>query len=271
MMSRRADVPRQLAFPEAASPSPRILRALRRGPRTLPVRRPRPRQDVRQTASSARTLAEWHELTPGEQIATWGTLRAWVTWLHDRYELSVEDRLPRCWPRHPGLIEELYALMIWRHEIYSSSHQPGQAARYWHAELRQVLHAATTVYAAGCRTGHRSAAVLTASDPGLRKRWADAYPLAAVPGIDIASGRARRAGGWASTAAIAEALDNGGAASMPGMTDYVLHAGTWWAPAASGWVQVPGPRRPGPGCSPGSAPDPWKNASDDEESYSWED
>jgi hypothetical protein len=271
MMSRHADVPRQLAFPEVASPSPRILRALRRGPRTRPVRRPRPRQDGHQAAPSARTLAEWHELTPGEQIATWGTLRAWVTWLHDRYELSVEDRLPRCWPRHPGLIEELYALMIWRHEIYSSSQQPGQAARYWHAELRQVLHAATTVYAAGCRTGHRGAAVLAASDPSLCKRWADAYPLAGVPGIDIASGRARRASGWASTAAIAQALDNGDAASMPGLTDYVIYAGTWWAPAASGWVQVPAPRRASMTCSRGSAPDPWENASDDGKANPWED
>jgi hypothetical protein len=210
-------------------------------------------------------------MTPGEQIATWATLRAWVTWLHDRYELSVEDRLPRCWPRHPGLVEELYALMIWRDEIYSSSQQSGQAARYWHAELRQVLHAATTLYAAGCRTGHRGAVVLAASNPTLRKQWADAYPLAGVPGIDIASGRARRAAGWASTAAIAQALDNGEAAPMPGMTDYVIHAGTWWAPAASGWVEVPGPRRPGLACSPGGAPGPWENTTDDGEADPWED
>ena len=67
-----------------------------------------------------------------------GELRAWVTWLHDRYELSVEDRLPRCWASHPGLIEELSALKAWREEIYASSQPSGQAARYWHAELRQV-------------------------------------------------------------------------------------------------------------------------------------
>jgi hypothetical protein len=271
-MSRHVGLPGQFAFPEVASPSPRILRALRRGPRTRPVRRPRPQQhNGDQEARSARTLAEWHEMTPGEQIATWGTLRAWVTWLHDRYELSVEDRLPRCWPRHPGLVEELYALMVWRAEIYSSSHQSGQAARYWHAELRQVLHAATTLYAAGCRTGHRGVAVLAAADPALTKQWADAYPLAGVPGIDIASGRARRAEGWVSTAAIAQALDVGDAASMPGMTDYVLHAGSWWAPSASGWVQVPGPRQPGRACLPDSAPDPWENTSDDGKAYPWED
>ena len=190
-------------------------------------------------------LCEWPDMTPGQQITAWRQLRAWVTWLHDRYELSVEDRLPRCWPLHPGRIEELWALMAWREEIYGSAQPSGQAARYWHAELRQVLHAAATVYAAGCRTGHRSAPALASDDKTLQEQWARASPLAGVPGIGIAAGHARRAGRWAATAAMAAAIDAGEAAPLPGPCDSIICAGTWWAPAASGWVRLPDPERPG--------------------------
>ena len=54
-------------------------------------------------------LAEWHEMTPGQVAAEWAGLLAWVAWLRGRYELTVEERLPRCWALHPGLIEELSA------------------------------------------------------------------------------------------------------------------------------------------------------------------
>jgi hypothetical protein len=183
-------------------------------------------------------------MTPGEQHAAWARLRAWVAWLYDRYELSVEDRLPRCWASHPGLVEELYALMCWREEIYGGEQPSGQAARYWHAELRQVLHAAATMYAAGCRTGHRGATNLAASDPALRRQWADACPLEGISGIDLAAGRSRQTGGWASAETMAQALDVGEAAPAPGAGECVCWDGTWWAPAVSGWIQVPGP---GPG------------------------
>ena len=231
--------------------SPRARHSRRAGQRTQagrPARRQPRTPDMRigeqpsPPLSGPRLLAEWHDMTPGEQIAEWAALRAWVTWLYDRYELATEDRLPLCWASHPGLIEELYALKAWREEIYSAPQPSGQAARYWHAELRQVLHTATTMYAAGCRTGHRGAPRLTASDARLREQWANAYSLAGVPGIDIAAGRARRAGELAPTAAIAEALDDGHAA-LPGLTDYVACDGAWWAPTASGWVQVPDPGR----------------------------
>lgn len=230
--------------------SPKARRAPRPGPRThaaRPVRRqPRP-SDMRrggqapEPLSGPRPLAEWHEMTPGERVAEWAALCAWVAWLYDRYELATEDRLPRCWASHPGLVEELYALKAWREEIYGAPQPSGQAARYWHAELRQVLNAATTMYAPGCRTGHRGAPRLAASDAMLREQWANAYPLTGVSDIDIAAGRARRAGELASTAAIAGALDDGDAV-LPGLSDYVTcGGGTWWAPAASGWVQVPDP------------------------------
>jgi hypothetical protein len=234
-MTHGHEVMGQIAFPEERPPSPRIMRALRRGPVTRPSRQPRSARKPEQTVT--RPLAEWHEMTPGEQLAIWGRLRAWVTWLHDRYELSAEERLPRCWASHPGLVEELYALMVWREEVYTSDQPSGQAARYWHAELRQVLHAAT-MYAAGCRTGHRGAPCLAATDPDLRRQWAESSPLAGVPAADRLAGHARRVGdGWVPAVAIAQAIDAGFAEPLRGLAaDYVACDGELWTPAANGWT-----------------------------------
>jgi hypothetical protein len=145
--------------------SRRTLRSFRRG----------------RSGSTRSRLIEWHTLSPPERDAAWKELLGWVTWLHDRYELSIESRLPRCWSQHPGLIEELWALKVWREEIYNSRESSGQAARYWHAKLRQTMHAAATFYAAGCRSGHKPAAVDADANPELLDRWAAGNPLAGVP------------------------------------------------------------------------------------------
>jgi hypothetical protein len=185
-------------------------------------------------------LREWHDMTPGQLIAQWAGLRAWVRWLAGRYELTVEDRLPPCWALHPGLVEELSALRAWREEIYSSGQEGmGQAARYWHAELRAVIQAATTVYAAGCRTGHRGAAELAGMDRALLQEWGGGYPLAGVPELDVSAGQAYGTDGWASHEEMALALDEGNAVPVPG-SELVLKDGRSWAAAAGGWVQVPG-------------------------------
>lgn len=260
----------------AADGKPRLSaqqrRLLRRGPRIRPARSHRTTPASRSApdpgAQATRPVTEWHDKTPGEQAAAWAELRAWVAWLYDRYELSVEDRLPRCWARHPGLVEELYALKAWREEIYGGGQSSGQAARYWHAELRQVLHAATTQYALGCRTGHRGVGRLAAEDPALLQEWAAAYPLAGVPGIDIAAGIARRTGTLTSTTEVAEALDNGTAVTVPGLRDTLFYEGRWLAPASSGWAAIPEPElghprapslpfRQGSTVSEGGHPDPW--------------
>jgi hypothetical protein len=119
-----------MMFRQQGRMSPRARKALRRGPRP-PVRPPRGQAGragaVAGAVPAGRTLVEWHELTPGQLAAEWAGLRAWVTWLRDRYELTVEERLPRCWALHPGLIEELTALRAWRSEIWSSG-QPGTEA-----------------------------------------------------------------------------------------------------------------------------------------------
>jgi hypothetical protein len=179
-------------------------------------------------------------MSPGERHVAWSQLRAWVTWLHDRYELGIEDRLPRCWPQHPGLVEELWALKAWREEIYEASQPSGQAARYWHTELRQVIHAATTFYAAGCRTGHRSARDPAADNARLQQRWAAASPLTGIPAADLAASWQRNdPRQWLSPAAMAGALDNGRAQELStALPDYIRCDGSWWRPGAGGWTRV---------------------------------
>jgi hypothetical protein len=179
-------------------------------------------------------------MTPGQQVTAWADLRAWVAWLTDRYELTVEDRLPSCWAHHPGLVEELQALRTWRREIYGSGLRPaGQAARYWHAELERVVHAATSRYAAGCRAGHRGATRPVAEDTTLREAWAAASPVAGVPDADLDAATARALGGWTPAEEMAAAIDVGEAAMLPGPSDRVLCRGTWWLPASGGWYQDP--------------------------------
>jgi len=236
----------QLAFPGDSEPSPAIRRALRRGPRSrltvVPVARPATQQPQ---PAAPRLLAEWHDMTPGEQLTAWAGIRAWVTWLYDRYQLSVDDRLPLCWPEHPGLVEELYTLKAWREEIYSATPPSGQAARYWHAELRQVIHAATTVYAAGCRTGHRAPARQAAADTALQERWSSASPLTGIPATELtAAQRARRPGQERlDHQAMAAAVDAGQARPFnPGLPDLMFCGGTWWVPVSAGWLQVADPR-----------------------------
>jgi hypothetical protein len=201
--------------------SPRAVRALRRGPRAVarpvPDRGREPAAAGSDVSAPAGALAEWHDMTPGELIAAWAGLRAWVAWLSGRYELSVDNRLPACWALHPGLVEELWAVKAWREEIYSSG-QPGQgqAARYWHADLQALILAASSMYAAGCRTGHRGAVELAGLDPGLLREWGGAYPLAGVPAVDIAAGTARFTDGWASGEAMAAVLDSGAGSPVVG-------------------------------------------------------
>lgn len=228
-------------------PKRRPAERVRKNPRTDCWIRPRPprRETTRSSAPAAPEpgrFIEWHDMSPGERMAAWARLRAWVTWLTDRYELTVENRLPRCWAQHPGLVEELWALMTWRLEVYGGTQpQPGQAARYWHAELKQVLHAATTMYAPGCRAGHRGATVVVADDPELQETWVRSSPTAGTPAVETEAGLARRAGTLTSPESMAAAFDQGTAVQVTGLRDYLYRNGAWWVPASVGWVQVPAP------------------------------
>ncbi|MGH8794409.1 MAG: hypothetical protein ACRDXX_17385 [Stackebrandtia sp.] len=213
----------------------------------LPSRRLRRRKP--KTGETTARLTEWHAMTPADRKNAWRDLVDWVAWLHDRYELSKAEQLPACWPQHPGLVEELQALKIWRDEIYtrdpdesaaSSGQGAGQAARYWHAELRQVLTAAAQTYASGCRSGHRGAQPLSAGPANVLQSWRDADPLVGVdPALVVRTGDLDETAPEKTDAVIAGALMRGTAAPLARtVTDYVRYLESWWARGDGGWVKV---------------------------------
>jgi len=217
---------------------PRVRRPKLPRARTAP-----PGDDRRTSGQPARQgLVEWHDMSPSERAANWAKLCTWVTWLYDRYELSVESRLPECWADHPGMIEELWALMVWRMEIYGSEQPAGQAARYWHTELRVVTANAASYYASNCRTGHRKSYATAADNPEMQKRWNEADPTVGIP-VDMfptQHSSAEEQPGAMTSAAMREALASGSAKVLsPSIPEYARLNGSWWLDAGEdSWVLV---------------------------------
>jgi hypothetical protein len=206
-------------------------------------------------------VTEDHELPDPTRRAAWEDLVDWVIWLHDRYELSVEHRLPDCWPHHPGLVEELAALKAWRAEIYTAptpdtpqAAANGGQARAWHGELRNVLHAATTVYAPTCRAGHKTAPRHHTGDQQIRGEWIAAQPAplprrgdppppptrpdhrrGASPGTEAAL--------VVSDQAMTRAVQRGHARALhPLLPGYMRFNGGWWAQHPDRtWIAVTDP------------------------------
>jgi hypothetical protein len=145
------------------------------------TRRPRTTDATPATSDDAESgsrLAEWHTMTEPEYVMAWAELCEWVIWLYGRYRLTLEDRLPDCWPRHPELIEELWALRAWRTEAYGPD-GTGQSAVYWHQALVTFLTHVSAWWAGGCRAGHKNPN--TDIDPERAQEWAAADPLIGVP------------------------------------------------------------------------------------------
>jgi hypothetical protein len=242
------------AEPEEQAAGPKPLLGPRdphpaRTPAPLPSRRikaqRRKRPAKKKLPNGTIGLGEWHALTPSETETAWAQLKEWVTWLHDRYELSVETRLPRCWPQHPALVEELWALKAWREEIYSADQPAGQAARYWHTELRGFITTAVGFYARNCRTGHKSDGVISATSDELRTAWEKGDPMAGIPAATIAKYQPSDAPGTARFIADGDmkALLSAGKATYTSdtLTDNIKYDRSWWYvdPAApGGWSRV---------------------------------
>ncbi|MFF6956189.1 hypothetical protein [Streptomyces sp. NPDC008317] len=198
----------------------------------------------RRSGQPSLSLVEWHSMSVAERDTAWTELRGWVTWLYDRYELSVESRLPDCWAEHPGLIEELWALMLWRQEIYSAEQPSGQAARYWHTELRTVIASAASHYAASCRTGHVPPGDLASQSPELQARWARADPWARIPPSTLVAGAgAPSSVDQLDADAMERAISVGEARPLsPSISEYVRYEGAWWlAERSGGWAMVTTP------------------------------
>ena len=223
-----------------SSPPSRRLKALRRTG---------PGQSSTDSENRKPRLVEWHTLTPAERAREWAGLLAWVTWLHDRFELSIETRLPRCWVQHPGLIEELWALKAWREEIYNSTEPNGQMARYWHTEMRQMIESTNSFYARGCRSGHKGATVLASTATELQAAWAQGDPMAGIPATLIIANQAVVAPEetlFLANDTMDELLASKAAVyTSDTMHDNVKHDGSWWYvdPAKpGGWTRNTDPR-----------------------------
>jgi len=129
-------------------------------------------------ADASASLIEWHVMTEPEYVLAWEQLRDWTTWLISRYRLVLEDRLPACWPQHPELIEELWALRAWRAEAYGPD-GTGQSAVYWQQALVTLLTHVSAWWAGGCRAGHASPD--TDIPPDHTRAWASSDPLDGIP------------------------------------------------------------------------------------------
>lgn len=181
-------------------------------------------------------LTEWHAMSPKDRERHWADLVDWVVWLYDTYELGREYRLPKCWPEHPGLVQELWSLKCWREALYTADpaegvtngRRAGSLALYsrgWHNELRS-LAAQIKFYTPKCLTGHkRSTLAEDYPDDDLRAKWAAVDPLGGVQVPDPAPEpvfelnerdmRRRIAGGEAE-------------AHPAGLPSVVASRGHWW-------------------------------------------
>jgi hypothetical protein len=188
-------------------------------------------------------LTEWHAVSEPQYILAWEQLRAWTTWLIGRYRLTLEDRLPRCWPQHPELIEELWALRAWRLEAYGPDGS-GQSAVYWHQALVTFLTHVSAWWAGGCRAGHTSPD--TDLSPEQARAWANTDPLAGIPqsmqpSASIPTDPAVEPGVITMpelnvlTATQMQALTNAGLAHPQHQTiaAFTYYDGSWWAYASS--------------------------------------
>lgn len=136
-------------------------------------------------------LLEWHAMDPQTRQKNWENLVDWVAWLHEAYELSVDQRFPYCWHRHPGLVEELWTLKCWREALYTTNTDTGvttgeqagalaQHARQWHTDLRTFI-SQLRFYAPKCQAGHKDATPLPDRRDNLTTTWKAHNPFAAIP------------------------------------------------------------------------------------------
>lgn len=187
-------------------------------------------------------IPEWHSLSAPDRDVAWTRLIDWVVWLHDRYELSIEERIPPCWPQHPGIVEELWALMIWRTEIYDRPNRAaGDTAHSWHRELRAFIEVTVPFYARTCRAGHRGADRLAAADRTLYEQWRAGTPTKNIPLATLMSGRPRTTmqdEKWITAAAMQIAIDAGEALELPTVKGCLNYEDAWWQRARDRWIKI---------------------------------
>lgn len=190
-------------------------------------------------------IPEWHSLTSQDRDLAWDRLIDWVVWLHDRYELSVEERIPPCWPEHTGVVEELWALMIWRTEIYDRPNRAaGDMAHSWHRELRAFIDVTVPFYARTCRAGHREPERLAASDPAVREKWRSSTPTKNIPLATLMTGSLRTSmkdATWIDATAMQVAIDAGKAVELRTVKGCLRYEEAWWQRHRDRWIRIDDP------------------------------
>jgi hypothetical protein len=92
-------------------------------------------------------------VTDEDADAAWAQFLAWVVNLQRRYQLGV-SRLPKCWPQHSAVVEELVALWLGHVDAYT---QAGYAPMSWHDGFERTLSRIKGLWAPECLSGEHTA------------------------------------------------------------------------------------------------------------------
>ena len=110
-------------------------------------------------------VAASEELTPCiawvEQASEddWAHLMDWADWLAQTYDATAHSLFP-CWPRHPGIVEDLAGLKLsWEHATSTAADSQWsrtEALAYWHDRYLTGFIARLTQFhgSKGCSTRH---------------------------------------------------------------------------------------------------------------------
>jgi len=196
----------------------------------------------------AENLREWHAMSVAERAERWNNLVSFTIWLESRYDLAADGRLPNCWHAHPGIIEEIWALMIWRHNLYQDTADPASAAAMagsassWHQQLVAFTHRVRDFHAPACRARHQDAPDHARPDPAKHREWKAADPAIGIPAAQLARVSDLEAARTMSREVMTALLEAGHAkrpiAELPEFARIGEH---WWTLGPTSWVRVDEP------------------------------
>ncbi|GII22572.1 hypothetical protein [Planosporangium mesophilum] len=181
-----ADTPKPFAFqlPDNAPPDMQAIALLGEGLDTLRAAvaelaagyddlrgRVDSQQPGRRQPATVPVPLRWQDLDRVQASNTWVWLINWVGWVVARYQLAEE--LPRCWPKHPPLVEELTALCAAWYAAYGDD-ASADAPLLWHERLaRARIRLHDWDDATRCRNG-------THSDRRIELNWPSTWRLDAL-------------------------------------------------------------------------------------------
>lgn len=100
-------------------------------------------------------ITRWRGLPEDKFTEAATTLREFVEWLVERYEIST-GTIPNCWYRHPPLVEELSALRAAWDVSFDVDMDGGLGPIGWHERFALAIPRIKAFYGGGCaRNGHQ--------------------------------------------------------------------------------------------------------------------